>query len=379
MSLLVVYNPASGNTTAGQYTTSTVLPLLAEHKLTPTKIASTEHPGHAGTIVLDFVASLPEKDTTITVVLISGDGTLHEIVNALYTAQTPLPSIRFVLIPGGTANALHTSFFPPPSSPAPEVQGEDSRRLASLHAFLSPTPHLTPLTLASTTLFPAESASAATPTSVISLVVASTALHASILADSEALRASHPGIERFKLAADANATTWYRARARLLPPVARYAPATREFVPVAAAELAGPFAYFLTTTNADRLEPAFRIAPLQRPGLASMDVVVVRPQRDASLAGAADEAERTRFKERLWGVLGGAYADGAHVDALYEGDGGDTVVEYFRAAGWEWEPESGDEKAHRVCADGTIFTIPNGGKAVSTVLNGHKLDLAVYA
>jgi len=181
-------------------------------------------------------------------------------------------------------------------------------------------------------------------------VVTSTALHAAILHDSEALRASVPGIERFKLAAAQNATTWYRARARLLAPVQRYDVTAGAFVNVAEEEeLLGPFAYFLSTVNVDRLEPHFRIAPLQRalpppPGAQTMDVLVVRPLRDPSLEGKAGEGERERFKETLWGVLGGAYQDGEHIKARYDSQDGKTdglpVVEYFRVRGWEWIPVS---------------------------------------
>jgi len=102
---------------------------------------------------------------------------------------------------------------------------------------------------------------------VISIVVTSTALHAAILHDSEALRTSVPGTERFKLAAAQNGTTWYRACARLLTPVQRYDVNADAFVPVSGEEvtleLQGPFVYFLSTVNVDRLEPLFRIAPLQ--------------------------------------------------------------------------------------------------------------------
>jgi hypothetical protein len=218
-----------------------------------------------------------------------------------------------------------------------------------------------PLTLAHTSISlpvppnnekPEGSPASAISDGVISIVVTSTALHAAILHDSEALRASVPGTERFKLAAAQNATTWYRARARLLAPVQRYDVNADAFVPVSgeedALELQGPFAYFLSTVNVDRLEPLFRIAPLQRalpppPGALTMDVLVVRPLRDLSLEGKSGQEERERYKERLWAVLGRApYQDGAHIRALYGTQDGKEdglpIVEYFRVKGWEWIP-----------------------------------------
>jgi hypothetical protein len=375
MSLIVIYNPVSGDRTAAKLTTDTILPLLATHSVTPDKVAATEYAGHAGTLLLSYIDSLALsiRAEPITLVLVSGDGTLHEIVNALHGArikqERPFPVLRIALIPGGTANALHSTFFPPPPSTSESSTGTalaEPTVLASLLSFLSATPRLVPLTFARTSIYvsppalsgsenpdaaPIASVSASYP-DVVSAVVTSTALHAAILHDSEALRATVPGIERFKLAAAQNATTWYRARARLLAPVQRYDVTADAFVSVSEEEepleLSGPFAYFLSTVNVDRLEPLFRIAPLQRAlppppgGAQTMDVLVVRPLRDPSLEGKSGEGERERFKERLWGVIGSAYQDGAHIKARYHSQDGKTgglpVVEYFRVGGWEWIP-----------------------------------------
>jgi hypothetical protein len=358
MPLLVIYNPVSGDRTAAKLTTDTILPLLATHNVTPDKVAATEYAGHAGKLLLSYIDSLASsiRAEPITLVLVSGDGTLHEIVNALHSARSkqeePVPILRIVLIPGGTANALHATFFPPPASSSTA----QPTLLASLRSFLSATaPRLIPLTFAHTVLPGSENPDGIPIASsdVVSVVVTSTALHAAILHDSEALRASVPGVERFKIAAVQNTTTWYHARARLLGPVQRYDVTSGAFVNVAEEEepleLSGPFAYFLSTVNVDRLEPLFRIAPLQRalpppPGTQTMDVLIMRPLRDPTLEGKADEVEREKFKERLWDVIGGAYQDGAHIKARYESQDGKAdglpVVEYFRVRGWEWIPVS---------------------------------------
>ncbi|KAI0253900.1 ATP-NAD kinase-like domain-containing protein, partial [Lactifluus subvellereus] len=424
MPIIVVYNPASGDRSAKSTTETTILPLLTSHNLIPDRVAATEHVGHAGTLLISYIEGLSSaaRAQGITLVLVSGDGTLHEIVNALYNARAkqqdcpPFPSLRIVLIPSGTANALHATFFPPSSTPDAEPT-----LLASLLSFLSATPRLVHLTLAHTTISPPSApeaggerspSSSSTTTSesesesVVSVVVTSTALHASILHDSEALRASVPGVERFKLAAAQNETTWYRARVRLLAPVQRYDVASGAFVSAVVARndkngtgddepleplLSGPFVYFLSTVNVDRLEPLLRIAPLQRAlppphGARTMDVLAVRPLRDPSLGGKSGDGERERFKDRLWGVFGGAYQDGTHIHARYDAQDGNIdsqqpVVEYFRVGGWEWIPEEHDEKAHLLCADGTIFHAPKGGKIRSTVVarTAHDLDIAVYA
>lgn len=370
MPLILIYNPASGDRTAAKLTTDTIIPLLATHNVTPDKVAGTEYAGHAGELLLSYIDSLAPSTNTepITLILVSGDGTLYEILNALHSAgskrEGSFPSIRVVLIPGGTANALHSTFFPPSTSPT-----ADPTLLASLLSFLSATPRLTPLTLSQANIFssppaqsalgnPASSRSASSDSdvNVVSAVVTSTALHAAILHDSEALRATVPGVERYKLAAEQNATTWYRASVNLLPPVQQYDVNTGAFIDLVREDevggmkaLVGPFSYFLSTVKVDRLEPHFRIMPLQRtlpppPDAHTMDVLVVRPLLDKSLEGKCDEEKREKFKERIWAVLHEAYEDGAHIKARYDSPDGNTkgmpVVEYFRVGGWQWIPVS---------------------------------------
>ncbi|VDB86968.1 unnamed protein product [Peniophora sp. CBMAI 1063] len=405
MTLLVVYNPVSGNSSGREIVDGQVLPLLKTRGVEPDKVIGTEHVGHAGTIVADFASASP-ANSDLNIVLVSGDGTLHEIVNALHDRSWPSPlNLKLALIPGGTANALHSSFFPP-------VPGSETT-LSSVYALLDSDQRLTPLALAYTTISASPLSPAGEQTSVLSAVVASTSLHASILLDAEALRATVPSIERFKLAAAQNATRWYNARLRLLPapatsdppsgapaPVLQYDPPLDQFVaapspaatsgdegPTAALELSGPFAYMLSTVNVDRLEPAFRITPLQRahPPVppATADIVVVRPSRDPSVKDSSD-AEREKFKDKVWATMGGAYQDGAHVRSTYAEDGsivstgtGQPVVEYFRAGGWEWIPDEDDDRAHYVCADGAIHTIPKGGKATTRVLGKAELGFTI--
>lgn len=379
MPTLVIYNPACGDRTAAQFFSAHVLPLLHSAAIAPAAVHATTHPGHAAALV---AAQLDADPAPLTVVLGSGDGTLHEIIEAL--TNTPPAAVRaaaafqlaFALVPCGTANALYAALFPPAPADDPTEY-----RLRSLRALLAaPAAPARPLALALTTLVPPPRAAAPAHTAV-SAVVASTALHASILADSEALRASDPSLARFHTAAAQNIARWYAAAATLLPlrasgAVERWDPAARAFAPhphgTPTVDVPGPFAYFLSVVNVDRLEPAFRIAPAARvdpPRGAALDVVIVRPRRDPAVELDSDET-RAAFAEKLKAVLGAAYQDGAHLLLRYAEDGslttegdGPLVVEYVRCGGWEWEPDAIDDKAHLVCADGDIHEIPKGGKA----------------
>ncbi|RPD65789.1 hypothetical protein L226DRAFT_529933 [Lentinus tigrinus ALCF2SS1-7] len=402
MPLLVVYNPVSGDGSGGALFKEHVLPLLKEKNVTPDRVEETTAPGHAGTLVADFLATVPDGTDAVSVILGSGDGTLHELINALNSlpSSKPLPRINLALVPCGTANALYASLFPPTPDDDP-VQS----RLKSVNAFLSSSPHTVPLNLAVTVLSGGPGGQSKPRQVSISAVVASTALHASILHDSEALRASDPSMERFKTAAMQNITRWYAASVKLFPRegagfVEVFDPAAQAFVPHEASteddpivDLAGPFAYFLSTVNVDRLEPKFRIAPRGRDVLApegksaALDVVIVRPMRDPSYEMESEEA-RAKFAGKAGAVLGAAYQDGAHVNLRYDEIGkivaegtGPTVVEYIRCGGWEWEPDDIDERAHFVCADGDILTIPSGGKAKCTAATpmSDNTGFALYA
>lgn len=360
MPILAIYNPVCGDGTAKSFFHEQVLPLLTKNGKLVDKVVATDSPGHAGHLLVDF---LEKVEGEVTVVLGSGDGTLHEIINILSAAQlkgaragAPPSRLHFVLVPCGTANALYSSFFPLTKDP------DVSYRLQSVQSFIDGTKTV-PLTFAIATLSspPFERKR---PKVAISAVVASTSLHASILNDSERLRAEMPGLERFKHAAELNSKRWYSSFVKLLPASATgvvqiYDPSAKAFIPHPESyeddpivDLDGPFAYFLSTVNVDRLEPAFCITPLtsRLPSSskeATVDIVIVRPLRDPSLSLDTPEA-RAAYVEKLWAVMGGAYRSGSHVDLRYdingkivsEGDGL-TVVEYIRCGGWEWIPVSG--------------------------------------
>ncbi|KAG1756219.1 ATP-NAD kinase-like domain-containing protein [Suillus paluster] len=379
--LLVIYNPVCGDGTAEAFFNEHVFPRLEEAHLRVSQNVATGAAGHAGTIVIQF---LERYEGDVTVILGSGDGTLHEIINALSLValkgvreSVVSSSVRVVLVPCGTANALYCSLFKPTSMPE-----SPAYKLKSLEAFIRGS-NVVPLTLAVATLSSPPSSKQSSPKVAVSAVVTSTALHASILHDSENLRKEVPGIERFKVAARNNITQWYSSHVKLLPtPSARsveiYDPDQKIFVTHedsddhGIVDVYGPFAYFLSTVNVDRLEPAFRITPLASEIISSevsLDIVMVRPCRDPTFVMDTTEA-RNIFAEKSTAVLMAAYQDGDHINLRYTGDGkitregaGPTLVEYIRCGGWEWIPDDIDERAHLLCSDGAIFSIEKGGRA----------------
>ena len=414
------------------------MPLLRtlEHKFI---VHTTNAPGHAGQLARDILASASGGDARVKVVLAGGDGTTHEFLSGLLDptkdtdkeretrwdiAVLPLGTVRsystlYYLYTHPQANALFYSLFPSQTNVSPSlpehlktaVDGlkdlETKHKLSSLLVLLSSSSNqrsaARPLPVTRTTLFNPDNTIAAIHHSHI---VLSTSLHAALLSTSEELREEYPGLERFKIAAERNASVFFNARLKLLggDDVRQYDPHSATFVePFTIGstdgkhELDGPFAYVLSTTLADRLEPSFQIVPTRTAGEpGTLDIIVLRPLRDPRVARAVQEGKPSETVRALWAkrafeVISAAYANGAHVRRTYPpvastesldeepgwetedlGDG-PVAVEVFRCAGFEWIPtlsESSEdgEKNRIVCADGSIHLVPSGGRASAEVL-----------
>lgn len=353
---LVIYNPVSGNYNTQAFFNDHVLPLLKAHNIPISQVLETKHEGHAGSVAFEY---FDKSDGPLDIIVGGGDGTLHEIISAIALSSSShsvqkSTKINFVLVPCGTANALYSSLFPPTKDQDPAQYA-----LRGVETFINKSSSKAiPLTLAITSIrSPPHVRSPAV--NAIAAVVVSTSFHASIVHDSEALRTKIPSIERFKVAAQDNITRWFKSFVKLLPShetglVEIYDPSLDKFVPYPDSDhddpivdLDGPFEYFLSSVNVDRLEPAFMISPLAssspRKG-AYMDVVIIRPLRDPSISIDTPES-RAAFAGKAGAVLTGAYSGGLHVKLRYDSQGavtlegdGPTVVEYFRCGGWEWEP-----------------------------------------
>jgi diacylglycerol kinase family enzyme len=93
--LIVLINPACGSGNGREFVHEHVLPLL---KATPpASILETERPDHAGELVLDFLKA--RQINAVTVVVASGDGTIHEIINTVQELAGRVYEIDFVLVP----------------------------------------------------------------------------------------------------------------------------------------------------------------------------------------------------------------------------------------------------------------------------------------
>ena len=328
--------------------------------------------------------------------------------------------------PLGTANALYHHLFPPEA--AAYATDSPFALLHSVLAFLRADEHTTPspLPLAMNTLRISNLPASPPFSPTITTVVSSAALHATILHDAEALRESHPGVERFKIAAHRNATLWWNGRLRLLGTPTIYSPSSKSWTPLPkdARSLDGPYSY-LVSSLVSRFEANFVVAPLRSPvhklapNVPSLDLVLIRPLRRPATRRAWDAAGenvhkrgeiRTEFVAKVWEVTGGMYDGGKHVDSVYPGEGDEasvSVVEYIRCEGFEWEPVSppphraagpfrprrrvadnlfacnlqtptDDVKSNLVCLDGAVRDLGRGGKLETHAL-GAEFGVGVWA
>ncbi|KZV79942.1 hypothetical protein EXIGLDRAFT_733967 [Exidia glandulosa HHB12029] len=388
MPVRVLINPGAGAAAASKALIDSAVSLLYTHLGHEIDVQTSLSAEHLGDLAGEFVGENVKTSTDLTLVACGGDGTVHEIVNALVrpVVDNPAfnpPTIRIVVVPVGTANALYYSLFAdsPTKYSLPEgatvsVSDDDLLKLQSVLAFIQGGTQQ--LAVSRTRLL---SAAGGLAGSIVSFVVTSTSLHASILDTAEQLRKDVPRLDRFQLAARQNISKWYHARAVLHPGAARYDPESDAFVSLSESDgedLPGPFTYFVSTLNVDRLEPAFRVTPLHRshpPRAGEMDLILMRPRRNPVCLPEGGPA-RAASAQTSAQVLRAAYDNGRHVRLRFDAEGGVTeggdgplVAEYFRCTGWDWIPEESDEDAHLVCADGTIMSVPAGGKAVCTMLS----------
>lgn len=343
--ILVISNPTSGDGSGPQIVKNHIFPALHGQQY---EYHETTRPGSAGTVAADFFQRHVQKLGSIVIIISGGDGTLHEVINGI---GIPSTHVLIVLCPQGTANALYSTLF---SLPPDQQELPLHYRLQSLQACIAGRSR--PLRLTRTQILEQDGRIKET---VLGAVVASAALHASILDTAEKLHRGISGIERFKVAAKQNICNWYRSHVKLSSESKIYDLNDGIFKPLKVTgsddiSISGPFAYFLSTVNVDRLEPAFAISPLsllQPSHNDEMDLIIVRPLRDPLIYQESEESRRV-FAQTLIHVLQAAYAEGSHINLKYNDmttgpsenshadlkGGGPQVVEYLRSRKWRWIP-----------------------------------------
>lgn len=267
------------------------------------------------------------------VIVLSGDGGVIDVVNALlsapHDAQYRHPVLA--LLPMGTGNALANSsgILGDPSLGLKTLLNGKPQELPLFRAtFSSGAKHLTdegkheaPLQVVDRT-----------PT-VFGAVVCSWGMHAALVADSDTTEYRKFGAERFKMAAkealfpsDNSLPHAYRGRLSILRPDGdSWEKIDRS-----------DHGYVLSTLVSN-LETGFTISPHSRP----LDGVL-RVIHFSAMAG-----------KDVMDIMGGAYQGGKHID--------DPRIGYESVAGLRIDFEEDDPHWRRVCVDGKIIRVEKGG------------------
>ncbi|KAG0367426.1 ATP-NAD kinase-like domain-containing protein [Gamsiella multidivaricata] len=350
--VLLVLNPYSGKNQSREVLETIVQPALNKAEK-PFKVIESVAQSHTQSyfidnikpIITDLVQSLsvvnesaPDapslsvsrpNSATLQVMVLGGDGTVHEIVNGIlrglegtaFVSDEFRPRIELSIIPTGTGNAISTSLG------VTSAQDAVDRFLVGKSV---------PLRL----MMVSTRAQQNWKIQVYTVVVNSFGLHCATVYDSDEFR--HLGNDRFRQAAMKNIENLrqYEGQLVLYSPVRRYSRTSRSFSPAAhdsssanggiTISLPGPFTYLLITKQAS-LEPGFTPTPLASTSDDWMDVLAVQNVGQAEIL-----------------QMFGATSDGKHIEQ--------EKIEYFKTKAIELEtPTKG-----RLCVDGEFLTIEGG-------------------
>ncbi|KAK9462082.1 ATP-NAD kinase-like domain-containing protein [Lipomyces oligophaga] len=276
--------------------------------------------------ISDFASRL---DIAQTLVILSGDTSIHEVVNSLQITSDQ--DLVLAPIPTGSGNALMTSCG---------VESVSRALVTLLHGSLHPlnpfyvsfpegTQEVVPPTESdpeskTIALAPGGSSSPGSFHRIYALVVVSWAIHAALVGDSDSPEYRKLGNDRFLIAAKAN----------LARNDAWHGTITYSTTDGRKRVIEGPHSYVLTTSISS-LEPGFVIAPTAEPLSGKIELV-----RLPYLNG--DEIMR---------LLTLAYQQGKHVN--------EPEVLYDELADCKVDINEPSERLRRWCVDGRIFIVPD--------------------
>ncbi|KAL1609924.1 hypothetical protein SLS60_001589 [Paraconiothyrium brasiliense] len=277
---------------------------------------------------------------TLRIILLTGDGGIVDLVNG-FLSQPPSSSYKapqVVLLPLGTANALYHSINV--SNPNQSTWGlralcfnasQEAQRkpLPTFTTSFSPGARLLTNEARDEEALPQDSKSGRPI--LHGAVVASWAMHASLVADSDTAEYRKFGIDRFNMAAkealypvDGSAPHPYHASISVLH--------GSDWTPIPEKEH-----MYVLATMVSNLEKLFCISPRSEPLDGKMWLVHFGPT-------SGDEAMR---------VMGLAYQGGKHVE--------DPMVRYEEIDGLRIEFREKEDRWRRVCVDGKIVRVEENG------------------
>ncbi|KAI9818698.1 MAG: hypothetical protein M1832_004173 [Thelocarpon impressellum] len=347
--LHVIVSSGSGTGFAEIFFSSLLKPLFSAIDLPPSSylLHTTQSPESVSELTTSQLLPRAHQGISQTVVLLSGDGGVHDVVNALLPPKQPLsadyapPTLALLAL--GTGNALAHSLRLTRSTNSLGLRAllrGSPRRLPLFRASFSPGAEI--LADESRTSIPVPSSSPSGTGIIHGAVVFSYGLHATLVSDSDTTAYRVHGASRFQLAAkdllypaDGGDPHAYRARLTLNPSSASTNPVSPD-----------KHSYILATLVSN-LERNFTISPATPPLPASPHLVRIPPVSSDDLAG----------------LMSAAYKSGAHTadpKVLYTLLPGGLRIDFLED----------DARWRRVCVDGTIVRVVKGGWAELAMREG---------
>lgn len=289
----------------------------------------------------EFATSLAAKGKSITLVVIAGDTSISELLNALSPIDHAI--LKLLVVPAGTGNSLALSIGLTDEIAAVKklvLYGENDVRPLNLYEALFPP---------GSYILQHDGTKLAFSLPLLFVVVTSWAFHASLVADSDLDEMRKHGIGRFKLAAAQN--------------LAREQKYEGDFTISRQGAISthqnGPFAYFVVTPS-KKFEPTFEVLP--KGNIYDSNLYVV---------GFPTESDDKYIMDIMMEV----YAGGKHVenDKVFY-----NLVEKDQLL--TLQVKAADAMNRRFCVDGAIVMLPELEGEVTIryhgpVANGWKVNI----
>lgn len=345
----VVLSIGSGTNQAQSFFHSVLQPTLSTLGLSPQQyqVRTTSSASSVTDLVTHHIRPRAFDSTPQSIILLSGDGGVSDIINALLSTADalPLPSTytppTIGLLALGTGNAIASSIHllrHTRTLGLRDLLRHQPRSLPIFRALFK-----TPADLLNLSLSPS-SPSYRRPlhplTPIYGAAVLSYGLHASLVADSDTPVYRAHGRARFQKAAhdllfptDGSAPHSYRARIHATTPANR----TPHLRPNEA--LSQSHHAYILLTPLSHLEPTFAISPASTPSDPRLRLVHI----PAGLSG-----------KEIMAIMAQAYDGGKHVE--------NERVTYEEVERVEIEVLDAEERWRRVCVDGSIVVVGEGGR-----------------
>ena len=336
----VIISTASGTGKGNDVFRHVLQPFLSHLKLNDYKLHETQSPNTISELANSTFLPCARTGIPQTIVLLSGDGGLVDIVNAFHTStDTILVSPNISLIPTGTGNAMGSSIGllrHPDSTLMALIQGKPVPLPTFVANFSSGAQQvinegrsLAPLNN--------NSATGSQPSPVYGAVVASWGLHATLVADSDTAEYRKFGADRFKMAAKellypSNGSEPHRYNGAINL-VKWNELEKKQYVET----MKHSEHMYVLATLVSNLEKDFMISPNSLPFDGRLRLIHFAPMAP----------------EEVMNLLGLAYQSGQHVH--------EAPVTYEDVEGFRITFREENEKWRRVCVDGKIIAVEENG------------------